>query len=191
MTKHVMLDLETLGTGPTSAVISIGAAAFDPWGKADSITQTFDQHVNIESAMKYGRVDAGALKFWVLHAPDSARVALRVGQREKAVDLDEALIGFTDWLNFAVRPDGALTDSVCVWGDGATFDNVLLRNAYTVTGLDCPWGYRMDRCFRTLKNMSKYKPKTFDGTAHDAADDARHQALWLQKIVKRNKITVL
>lgn len=182
-----MVDLETLGIGPTSAIVSIGAVEFDPWGKG--VTETFRQAVNLESAMKYGRVEAGSLKFWTLSAGPQAREALRQGQ-EHAVDLDEALLGFDNWITFDVRPNGPLTAEVCIWGDGATFDNVLLRNAYTVTGLDCPWSYKGDRCYRTIKNMVKQKPPAGE-LEHDALADATSQAIHMQKIVKKLKLGLL
>ena len=48
--KQVMLDLETMGNGPTSAIIAIGAVAFDMEG----ITSHFYRQVSLQSSMDAG-----------------------------------------------------------------------------------------------------------------------------------------
>lgn len=173
---HIMVDLETLGTGPQSAVISIGAVRFDPWG--DAATDCFAATISIESAMKFGRIDASTIEWW-LGQSNEARGALVNGQR---FELDEALVGFTTWMG-----DGRYK----LWGNGATFDNVILKSAFATQGIDWPFGYSDDRCFRTLKSLAPSVKPEFAGTAHNAVDDAVHQALWLQAIVKHLDLKVL
>ena len=68
-----------------------------------------------------------------------------------------------------------------VWGNGASFDNVLLATAYKRLGMETPWPFWKDRCFRTMKNVCKVD-HSFEGTAHNALDDARSQAQHLIKI---------
>lgn len=70
-----------------------------------------------------------------------------------------------------------------IWGNGATFDNMILRNAYLATGQRQPWNFRDDVCFRTVKYLFPLK-KEFQGVRHHALDDARNQAKYLIKAVK-------
>jgi hypothetical protein len=178
MATHVMLDLETLDSGSNAAVVSIGAVKFDPMG--DELGETFYQVIDFESAMKFGRVNGKTLKWW-LRQSKAARDAITI---EEACQLDEALLGFNEWYG----PD----PTTPVWGNGATFDNVIMSNAYLATGIDKPWGYMADRCFRTLKSaiLPPVNPPLRETVVHNALDDARHQALWLQKIVLLRQLVV-
>jgi len=178
---HVMVDLETLGTSSHAAILSIGAAAFDPWGKG--VLDTFVMGVTLDSALKYGRVDASTIEWWFSPSRADARLRLATHAQE---DLDNVLFGFSEWVRRVA--DGA---QVNLWGNGATFDNVILSNAYAAVGYDRPWSYSGDRCFRTLKNTSTVKAPKFVGVAHDPLDDTVNQITWLQAIVKRQDLRVL
>lgn len=182
MNTHIMLDIETLGTGSHAAVLSIAAVEFDPWAKGD--LACFHQGVTFESAMKYGRVDASTLEWWLKPERADARHTLNNLAKE---DLDNVLFAFGEWVGL-LQPDKA---SVRMWGNGATFDNVVVGNAYAAVGYDKPWGFHGDRCFRTLKSMAKVKPPAVVGVLHNALDDARLQVAWLQKIVRKLKLEVL
>lgn len=178
---HVMLDCETMGNGSYAAILSIGAIKFDPYAPLlDRMADTFYARVSLESSLKAGlRVDASTVMWWM--APDlaDAREALRAGE---AVELDEALLGLAKWYGE--------DDGLPVWGNGATFDNVILSNAYKAMGLERPWGYRSDRCFRTLRALAPHveRPVSAALTAHHALDDAIAQAMWAQDIFAALKL---
>lgn len=75
-----------------------------------------------------------------------------------------------------------------VWGNGATFDNVILRGAYERAGQVCPWQFWNDHDVRTIVTLGRvvgFDPKRdmpFDGVAHNALADARHQAKYVSAI---------
>ncbi|EAC1420063.1 3'-5' exoribonuclease [Escherichia coli] len=75
-----------------------------------------------------------------------------------------------------------------VWGNGATFDNVILRGAYERAGQICPWAYWNDHDVRTIVTLGRsigFDPKMdmpFDGERHNALADARHQAKYVSAI---------
>ena len=178
MTVHVMIDLETLGEGNYACIISLGAVKFDPQG--DSILDRFYVAIEPESCVKRGlRMDADTILWWLHPDRAAARNALLADERH---DLQSALAGFSDWFGPGSLP---------VWGNGATFDNVILRNAYSVIDLDCPWSFWDDRCFRTLKNLAPAVfPPVNPVVAHHALDDAIFQALCTQNIVKALGLTL-
>lgn len=171
MTTHCMLDIETMGTGSYAAIVSIGAVKFDP-NLDGFLNHAFSQGVSLASSMKAGlRVDADTINWWLRQD----RAAVDAATIQIAVDLDEALLGFAQWYGE--------DDSIPVWGNGAGFDNVILGNAYKAVGLDQPWSYKADRCFRTLRSLAPAVPRPEHGVAHNALDDAIAQAKWLQAIV--------
>jgi len=74
-----------------------------------------------------------------------------------------------------------------VWGNGASFDNAILANAYHKTHLDLPWQYYNNRCYRTIKNCYPNIKLSRAGTLHKALDDAKSQAMHLIEIFKNIK----
>jgi len=174
---HVMLDLETLGTGNNAAVVEIGAAEFDPHGVG--ILSTFRRRIMLESAMRHGNVDAGTLLWWMQQS-DEARLGVFFDTQETARPLDVALDDFSSWLY-------GDKNEVVMWGNGATFDNIVIRSAYRSVGKKVPWSFRQDKCYRTVINLlPEHRRPPFEriGMAHSAVDDATTQALHLQKVYK-------
>jgi hypothetical protein len=184
MSLHVSIDLETLSTSSNALILSIGAAKFDPLG--GDITDTFHTAIDLDQlpANAYGfDISPSTVKWWLAEDKTAARAALAEASK---TDLHSALYGFADWFG---------PESLPVWGNGATFDNVILRNAFTKMGLETPWKYTHDRCYRTLKNLSPGFTSGLDyvrsGVAHSAVDDAIDQAAHLQKVVKHLGLEVV
>jgi len=166
-----MVDLETMGTGNEAAIVSIGAVKFEPMGSG--IDDAFYVGVSLASSVAHGlKVDPDTVLWWMGAERDLARKALLASD---FVDLPTALEGVAMWIG---------DKSVPVWGNGATFDNVILRNAYTKVGFDCPWSFRDDRCYRTLKNLAPGIDIPANPMLHQALSDATYQAQHMQAIVK-------
>lgn len=74
-----------------------------------------------------------------------------------------------------------------VWGNGAAFDNVILRRAYERTSresMKAPWPHWNDRCYRTIKGLYGHQVKIErTGTHHHALDDAASQARHLIRML--------
>lgn len=169
----VMVDLETMSTEPDAAIISIGAVKF--WMNVEQDEFTLDQlfHVKVDlvSCQHAGlRIDAGTVKWW-LSQDKEAQVALL----DAAAPLGTALLEFSRFV-----PQGAL-----IFGNGATFDNVILRNAYKASSMTYPVSYRQDVCYRTLSRMSDVILPKFEGTKHNALDDAKMQTKHLMAILRK------
>lgn len=170
-----MLDLETLGTGPNAAIIAIGACQFDE----TTLGREFYRIVDLASAMDAGGVvDASTILWWMKQSDEARGELLR-----KGTDIYDALQSFRAWI-LDLSPDG----DVEIWGNGATFDNVILRSAYTRLKMSAPWSYRGDRCFRTVRaEAPPVDTSGWGGTAHNALDDARFQARYLQEVWRAGK----
>lgn len=177
--RHVMLDLETLGTKSFAPVVAIGAVAFrmDDSPITES-TDMFYQSVTLESNFDVGlRPDPSTLKWWLTdpHVTQQAREG--TFNHPGACPLPQALDLFTDWLNS--RP-------MQLWGNSARFDLGLLENAYKACGKNAPWSFKLERCYRTIKNLPAARVYEIPsiGTHHNALDDAVAQALHLRLISK-------
>lgn len=177
-----MIDLEAAGNGSKSALLSIGAVLFDPiTGETGA---EFYQPVLLASSSYYGDMDAPTIEWW-MKQPEEARA---VFGEEGRITLKESLIVFADWLNEHITDEA----NRIVWGNGPAYDNVNLANAYKETRLTLPWRYSNDRCVRTMVDLGRrlcnIDPKhdiKIEGTAHNALDDAKHQAAYVSVITQK------
>jgi len=153
-----MLDLETMGTDPGSAIVQIGAVRFD----ADGVKNTIEVNVSLQSCADAGlRISPETCLWWLRQDRELCRQ-----WQQNAVALEDALMLFSWWLG---------SDKAIVWGNAATFDNAILRAAYNAAGIECPWHYWNDRCFRTVKNIFNLPPVSSE-RKHSTLSDAIAQA---------------
>ena len=168
--SKVMLDLETMGNGPNAAIVAIGACTFDI--TAGKIGTTYYNRVNLASSVAHGGViDADTVAWWLQQGDEARAEIVREGMHFAG-----ALQSFGDWM-------ARHTHDVEVWGNGANFDNVILRGAYARNGTPAPWNWRNDRCYRTVKTLHRDVPMERLGTHHNALDDAISQALHLIRML--------
>lgn len=191
MTKHIMVDLETMGTGSFAPIIALGATWFDPNVFDKKVFSSFEARISLKSNAEVGLVpDASTIDWWMGNARDDARRALN---QQEPKELPDVLEGFTQWVHDIAQDEATIvgsTPDVTVWGNGATFDNVILTNAYGRCGMERPWSYRGDCCFRTLRAMAPGVKTVEYGVGHRALHDAISQALTMKKIVKKLKLVI-
>lgn len=180
---HLMVDIESMGEKPDAPIVSIGAVFFDP--ASGQTGPEFYKVISLESAMEWGGVpDASTILFW-LKETSEARSEIVM---DHAIPLDDALLQFKD---FIAENAANGKDTVQVWGNGATFDNVLLENSYARTGITCPWKFWNNRDVRTVVELGKAvgcEPRyeiPFDGEPHKAISDALHQVKYVSAIWQR------
>ncbi|MCS1249314.1 3'-5' exoribonuclease [Escherichia coli] len=172
-----MIDLETMGKKSNAPIVVIGAVFFDP--QTGEIGPTFYIVISLVDAMDTGAVPDGSTIEWWLAQSSEARSAILVDQ----VKLVDALIQFREFIN-----EYSDEKFVQVWGNGATFDNTILRTSYERLNIPCPWRYYNDRDVRTIVELGKaidFDARTaipFEGVRHNALDDARYQAKYVSAI---------
>ena len=181
MSKHVMLDLETLGNGNNAAIVSIGAYYFDTNDPDNG--EEYYVLVDPKTSVGFGQVmDASSVLWWLDQSEDARKELVKAGK--EGLSLSTALLDFSRWYITMTKNSGRT--ALPVWGNGATFDNVIMASAYKTTGLDKPWFYRSDYCYRTLANLCQSVRKDeMQGTIHNALDDAKIQAKHLAAIFKK------
>lgn len=179
--RDLMVDLETLGTESNAAIISIGAVMFD---FEKGLGDTFYRVVNIESSLAHGGAISGSTIRWWMTQSEEARNVFK----ERTQGIGIVLGEFSAWLSLQASSNLIDRDNIRVWGNGATFDNVILTNAYKQIGEKRPWSYRGDMCYRTIKNLFPGVEVERVGTHHNALDDAIYQANHLIAIAKHYKL---
>ncbi|EFB1292230.1 exonuclease, partial [Escherichia coli] len=177
---HLMIDLETMGTNTNAPIVVIGAVFFDP--QTGEIGPVFYIVISLTDAMNTGAVPDGGTIEWWLKQSSEARAAILTDQ----VKLKDALSQFREFIN-----EYSDEKFVQVWGNGATFDNAILRTSYERLDIPCPWSYHNDRDVRTIVELGKtidFDARTvipFEGVRHNALDDARHQAKYVTATIQK------
>ncbi|HCB8818511.1 exonuclease [Escherichia coli] len=171
---HLMIDLETMGKNPDAPIISIGAIFFDP--QTGDMGPEFSKTIDLETAG--GVIDRDTIKWWLKQSRE-AQSAIMTDE----IPLDDALLQLREFID-----ENSGEFFVQVWGNGANFDNTILRRSYERQGIPCPWRYYNDRDVRTIVELGKAidfdarMAIPFEGERHNALDDARYQAKYVSVI---------
>ncbi|MEP8111152.1 3'-5' exonuclease [Aeromonas caviae] len=192
--KNVMLDLETMGKGPRAAIVTIGAVFFDPM--TGELGAEFEAHIHLSDSARFGEIDPDTVLWW-LGQSDEARAAIAYDvDGEKRMALLQALQKFQEWL----MANGQEGKRPYVWGNGAGFDCTIMANAYEAVRkvrFIGYWNGFQDRDVRTVVDMGRdllgfdqKKDMPFEGVAHRALDDAKHQARYVSAIYQRMQAAI-
>ena len=180
MALDVMLDLETVGTSASPAILSVGAYAFDPLGEPteeppdDADPCAFYRNVRLQSCIDLGLLVDGATVMWWLGQGADARRALFAPD---PVPVDNALDMLGRW--FRANFDDQQS---YVWSHGATFDVPILEEIYRRLPRRVPWFFSKVHDTRTLFDLCGYRlPKADERPGgHHALRDAWAQAAGVQ-----------
>lgn len=173
-----MTDIETMGQRFDAPVLSIGSVFFDL--DTGFIKSEFYRAVDIDSAFRFGRTNGSTVKWWMQQG-DAARQAAIKGTE----NLPKVLQDFSAF--YKQHPKAP------IYGNGPSFDMTILEHAYARCEINVPWAFWNIRDCRTMKDLGEaigYTVPKLQGTAHNALDDAKHQAAWVVEIRKRllNKV---
>jgi len=170
--KHLMLDIETLGTESNSAILSIAAVEFDL--DSGETGETFYEKVDLQSCLDAGlKVNGSTLAWWVSQTPE----ALKEAFSDESRSLKDVL---SDLKEFCKNGD------YHVWGNSARFDCGIVADAFKATGVSDtpPWDFRKERCLRTLVSFAPEvkQEHRFEGVLHNALDDCLNQISIASKV---------
>ncbi len=120
---HLMIDLETMGKNPDAPIISIGAIFFDP--QTGDMGPEFSKTIDLETAG--GVIDRDTIKWWLKQSRE-AQSAIMTDE----IPLDDALLQLREFID-----ENSGEFFIQVWGNGANFDNTILRRSYERQGIPC------------------------------------------------------
>jgi len=178
MTTHAMIDLETLGTTPDCAVLTIGGVKFDP-NLIHKPTQEFYYRFEVNEQLDKGRTTLeSTLEWWGKQDEEVREEALGDGNRTPVIEVLQAL---NKW---CVGIDA-------VWCQGPAFDICILENLYRQYDHHIPWAFWKIKDSRTLFGIMPKDPrKEFDFAAHNALEDCKVQAICVQHTIKELGLTI-
>ena len=168
----LMIDIETIGTGPDACILTIAMQTFDPF--ADG---WYDNHyyARIDTESQPDRnIEDGTLAWWASQSPLVREEAFA---EENRIPLKQALE--------EMHP--MIWNSNFVWANGPTFDMNIIEHAYKSYDINLPWKYYKVRDARTVYSL--YPDLERGPASHHALDDCQQQILKLQKTFKHLGVT--
>lgn len=178
-TINIMLDLETLGTTPGCKVLSIGLAHFTEDGVISS------EEIIPKLTGQVGHEDAATFDWWLEQSDEAQSIFGR--NIEEGVPISTCADKMRHFISQAKKYSGIEPGAECrvnIWGNGSSFDNVILASLFRDHGYDVPWNTFGDRCYRTAMKMLGPVNIQRTGVYHNAVDDAEYQALCLIAALK-------
>jgi hypothetical protein len=173
MSSHLMIDIEGLGTGPDSAILTIAAQSFDPFG-----TGYYDRHyyarITLES-QENRRIQDDTLAWWATQSEAQAEAFAE----DNRIPLDQAL---DELYRLAWQHD-------YIWAQGPTYDINILEHAYKSYNKTQPWQFYRIRDSRTVLSLWPGRPAP--PTSHHALEDTRKQIDILQQTLKHLEVKEL
>lgn len=181
----VMLDLETVGIVPGSALIQIAAVPFNiNTGKIS--TNVFNMSINLQKQLDEGfTYNQSTLDWWekenlnlFKELSNSKNFYVNVG------------IEFQKWYNNLENKN-----ELRLWGNSNRFDIGILHGWYIKSigdKFNPFWNTWNERDVRTIASIDPVIKNTFKfiGIRHNAIDDCKHQIRYMRKILRKYKLTI-
>ena len=172
MANDIMIDIESLDTGPYCVVLTIGAVRFDP--KGIGVVEKLELRPTIEEQIDIHKrtINDGTIRWWSEQSPEALEEAMGDGGRISFAESMEILYKFC-WNRRAV------------WSNGASFDIVAMETSFVQNGMRIPWPFYTIRDTRTLYEIAGVKLSSGGHkTSHRAVEDAERQAIVVQDAYK-------
>lgn len=173
MTKHLMVDLETLAVSPRSVILTLGAVHFNPYG--DGYTDSIYFRINLDDQDKLGReIDPNTLDWW---AKQDIKIMEEAFSSDDRLSVNDAIDKFH---KFA-------WGCKAFWSHGSAFDLVILEDLYKQLNRSPPWNFWQLRDTRTVFDLG-VDPAMPKESKHDALQDAIRQSIGVQNVYKKLNI---
>jgi hypothetical protein len=173
----IMLDLESLGTRPDCAILTLGAVKFNPYDIQSEPGPGLYFRIDVDEQLSLGReVQEDTLEWWMRQSEDVREEALGESNRVSLTEMYQQLNRF-------------LVGAGNIWCQGPAFDIVILENLYRQLGLPCPWQFWQIRDSRTLLSTHGDPRDKNKAGLHNALEDAVSQAQAVQTVFEQCGIT--
>lgn len=172
--KHILIDIESLGTNYYSPVLSIGAVEFKP-EENQSLGKEFYQVVSLSDSMSSAIVSADTLKWWMQQSDKAREVFKEAGQ-----PLQSVLLMLSQFIT-----QTANGEDFRVWSKGK-LDFDILETNFKLCAVTIPWKYNQIRDSRTfIEELKDYCPcfQEINDNEHNALSDATFEALNIMHIM--------
>lgn len=176
----IVVDIETLGTQPGCPVIQIGLCGFDAYHDIFIPLISGAYRIPLSAIEGKDKINGDTLDWWFNQSASAvAELLSNVGTLSATKPSEYSmLIAFAQDITPHVQQAN-------LWGNSHSFDLVLIEAAMARHGMEKPWNFRNERCYRTLKEELYWvKADPFIDTKHIALNDAYNEAAHLYKLLR-------
>lgn len=187
--SHIMLDLETWGTGARAVIVEIGAVVFEPLSELlpdePNPVSCFYSLVSPQSGLHLGmEVDADTILWWLNQDEETRKRLTRAQELDSWKAVHTVLDNFNVWLQ--------AKSAKYIWAHGATFDPVVLTEYYRRLRKEPPFNFRNVRDTRTLFSIASFNQAEWDSVMkrtkkHHPVYDAWAQARAVQYCLQKEE----
>lgn len=186
MMNDIMVDLETMDNVASAAIVSIGAVQCNLI--TGELGSEYYRVIDLESQEHLDTTISTDTLYWWMAQSDGARHALLI---EGKIGLADMCKSFNNWCTSLHNDLNRISsEQLRLWGNGASFDNAILRFAYRQVGQHLSIPFWNDRDMRTIigfyprQLQEKWRRSAYRaGTHHNALDDAKHQVKYCSKVL--------
>src|SRR6056300_419078 len=139
MTTHVMVDIETLDTAPTSVILSVGAVRFDPFSDEAPHNKILWRPCINEQISDGRTVSDSTLEFW---SKQDAAIRDSTFTNDNRIPLNSFFKQFNKYMVGAEK----------IWCHGPQFDMVIIEDLFAEHKHHRGWAYWQIMDSRTLFN---------------------------------------
>ena len=187
-----MIDLETADNVATAALFTCAAVQCDL--TTGETGKEFHRAIDLQSCIEEGLTVNGNTIYWWFKQSDEAR---------KAVDLLDKLTlkmfcrNLNHFIEICAKDLQVSPKLFKLWGNGASFDNAIVRHAYRAINEELVIPFWNDRDIRTVVgfypkqmfySLKQEIPRT---ESHNALHDAKYQIAYTSRIMKDLGVTEL
>lgn len=177
MTKHFMVDIETLSTAVNAVVLSVGAVEFDPFtGKIER-----ELYRELRLDMQHHRhISGDTVQWWAKQLTENNAENILTNPNSKKISPHNAVFDLGEF--FKSRTYGVTSpeeyDDIIVWACDPDFDLAILSNLYGELNLPVPWKFWNTRSVRTVRMLNKIAgiEVPVQPVTHNALEDCIRQA---------------
>lgn len=175
--KHIMMDIETMGTGADAAVISVELCVFDP--KTGEVGAKAEFHSTFGAMRDIGRkFEPDTVKWWMQQDSEAQQGLFR---DDADVDAGVFCRKIGRWIENIGEPR-----HLRIWAKDPTFDVMIMRSLFERCEVKWTGRFWHEYSVRTMLLMGKAL-KIDDvervGFAHGALNDAVHQAKQVMNVM--------
>lgn len=188
MTKHFMVDIETLSTAVNAMVLSVGAVEFDPI--TGEIKREFYYELDL-SGQNGRHISASTVQWWFKQCVENQKnIDLMVKENKWKDDVKFVLIKLGAFISgndahYVERAEDY--KKIALWSCDPDFDIAILANLYEEHKLLVPWKYSEPKSVRTVRTLAELHniglPK--DNASHNALEDCIRQ---VAEIAELNRV---
>ena len=177
MTKHFMVDIETLSTAVNAVVLSVGAVEFDPF--TGKIEREFYRELRLDM-QRDRHISGDTVQWWAKQLTENNADNILTNPNSKKISPHNAVFDLAQFLKCSAYGVTASVEyeDITVWACDPDFDLAILSNLYGELNLPAPWKFWNTRSVRTVRMLNKIAGVEVptQPVTHNALEDCIRQA---------------